>query len=181
MNATEPTNPFAELAGLHPYGLAYRAECSDPNGGDSIGAGFLAEVRDEVAERLGAAREEGETWRDDHDMATDMAASIADDVAYRYQSRGYREVWGAFVDLGAWGEDVAELGAGTADMYRQAVTALYMIAERLANTLAEEYGPNILAGAEECPECGEASFPGRVLRLGDTCADCGHVMSDGDA
>jgi len=106
--------------------LARMAGCSDPDSDSSPGAQFLNNVESDVRERIG---DNDGVWDDDY------AGEIADSAVpvYTYQ------MWLTFVDLGAWTEDPSEIGADEQDMDRQGSACLYLIANRLAYALGEEF------------------------------------------
>lgn len=108
----------------NPNQLARIAECYSPDSFTSPGARFLEEIADSVNER----REDGSLVR------VDAPAEIADAAVPVYT----HERWQTFVDLGAYEEDVSELGADASDLTQCAAVALYMIAERLAGALIEQ-------------------------------------------
>jgi hypothetical protein len=116
-NQTSPT----------PWELARLASCADPDAIDSWGAEWLRGVASEV-EEIRAAREEG------HDLA-DLIHERADARVPVYTW----DRWATFVDLGAWSEDLSEIGDGTScDMTADAGVALYLIAERLLFALLQD-------------------------------------------
>jgi hypothetical protein len=115
--------------------LARLADVTDPDAHDGMGfsadqgttpvegspgAKFLRSVAYDVANLLDEADE-------------DTPSEIADSAVPIYT----HEMWSTFVDLAAYTEDISELGAEDAEMDKQAATALYMIAERLASALIE--------------------------------------------
>ena len=109
--------------------LARLAECADPDSDTSPGADFLNNVETDTLERI--IDNDGE-WDDD------MAHEIADGAVpvYTYTR------WQTFTDLAAWDEDPSEMGAcDDGDMTQMAAVCLYMIAERLARAIADEYEP----------------------------------------
>jgi hypothetical protein len=132
--------------------LANLAGCADPDEHDGIGfdlpagaiedrrviaspgANFLRSVEDAVREAFDY--HEGQPGDDWHEVA-DGAVPV-----YTHA------LWSTFVDLAAYNEDPSELGCEADDMTRAAGVCLYMIAERLAMALAEEYDE------ETCDGCG---------------------------
>ena len=114
---------------LTPYALANRADCLCPDGEDTPGARFLTAVRDDLIERLGYETpdeiRDGDTLHEIADGAPDCYTQVR---------------WNEFVDLGAWEEDLSELGGPGPDMTVAAGMALYIIAERLVVTLLDELG-----------------------------------------
>lgn len=93
-----------------------------------VGASFLKSVRDSFVE-YASYDEDGTT---DWDDATH---EIADGAVPVYTS----DLWKTFEAMGAWTEDVTELGE-IASMVKGAQIALFLIAERLVRALAEEAG-----------------------------------------
>ena len=114
----------------HPYGLARRADTYDPDSETSPGAEWLTHVAEVTAE---AARED-DRLADELEHG-DAIGELADRAVPTYTY----ERWRVFTDLGAWLEDPSELGADAEDMTQAAGVALYMIAERLAAALLEEW------------------------------------------
>lgn len=118
-----------EIKELHAYQLARLAECGGPNTSGSPGAVFLEGVRDDLIERLGYETpdeiRDGDTLHEIADGAPDCYTQVR---------------WNEFVDLGAWEEDLSELGGPGPDMTVAAGMALYIIAERLVVTLLDELG-----------------------------------------
>jgi hypothetical protein len=115
-----------------PFALASLADCASPDSVDSSGARFLARVARDVAERF--------IDTDDYTgplgelESGDGAHEIADSAVPVYT----HERWQTFVDLAAYNEDASELGGDASDLTALAGVALYMIAERLVQALAEE-------------------------------------------
>jgi hypothetical protein len=118
-----------------PFLLATLADCYSPDAADSPGAKFLTSVARDVAERF-----------DDPDLSPEEQAGIIgnlrEDGAHEIADGAVpiytHDRWLTFVDLGAYNEDVTELGATADDLTGAAGVALYMIAERLVRALAEE-------------------------------------------
>ena len=115
--------------------LARLAGCADPDSDTSAGADFLNSVETDTLERI---IDNGGEWDDD------MAHEIADGAVpvYTYTR------WQTFTDLAAWDEDASELGADTSDMTQAAAVCLYIIADRLARAIADEYEPEDDADAD---------------------------------
>lgn len=105
--------------------LANEADCSCPDSSESPGAKFLLEVQDSVNERFA-----DDSWDED------SSSEIADAAVPVYT----HAVWATFVDLCAYQEDPTELGCDGSDMEQCAKVCLYMIAARLADSLAREIG-----------------------------------------
>jgi hypothetical protein len=95
----------------------------DPDSIDSPGAKFLERVESNIIERRG----EGSLDEDSIHELADSAVPI-----YTH------ERWQVFVDLGAYQEDVSEIGASSEDLTQCAAVALYLIADRLARALMDE-------------------------------------------
>ncbi len=129
----EAEEKFAEavraelLAGLDcytVYSLANLADCAGPDSDSSPGSQFLSGVVDDIRERV-----------TDGTFDEDSASEIADSAVPIYT----RDVWSTFVDLAAYNEDPSELvDTSRVDMEQSAKLCLYMIAERLVYTIAEE-------------------------------------------
>jgi hypothetical protein len=127
---------MSDLATHTSWQLAHLAECSDPDEHDGLGfedstrrvgspgAEFLRGVEDSVKEAV------TDGWWDE-----DSAHEIADSAVPIYTHR----MWQTFVDLAAYQEDPSELGDYSDDPNRMAGVCLYMIADRLARALGEEY------------------------------------------
>lgn len=103
---------------LNAYHLARLAETYSPDSLESPGAHFLASVADAFEEY-------------ERDADGDWLHEAADGAVPIYT----HERWQVFVDLGAYNEDISDLGA-TGDATQDAAIALYMIAERLLSALA---------------------------------------------
>jgi hypothetical protein len=103
--------------------LSRIAGCYSPDDAfDSPGARFLLGVADACAEQSEYGYED----------VSDAAHEIADSAVPVYT----HERWQTFVDLGAYEQDISELGVSE-DMTENAGFALYMIANTLAMTLLE--------------------------------------------
>lgn len=111
---------------LNAYQLAYLADCGVPDTRESLGAQFLLEVQEATAARRA-------DFDGSEDM-TDVAHEIADGAASIYSTI---DLWRTFVDLAGFREDVSDLGfefdCNEAEKYP--MTALYLIADRLASAL----------------------------------------------
>jgi hypothetical protein len=110
------------------YQLANIADIQSPDQKDSPGAVFLLSVQDAVNEAI----------EDKYQDMDEAAHEIADNAVpvYTYQ------MWQTFIDLCAWNEDPSEFGRESEDMSQQAGVCLYLIANRLADTLIEEARSN---------------------------------------
>lgn len=104
--------------------LARLADCMDPDSNESAGARFLERVEADYLEAVEDERYDGD----------ETPHEIADNAVPVYT----HERWQAFVDLGAYQEDVTELGDDGSDLTQSAAVALYMIAQRLVYALAAE-------------------------------------------
>jgi hypothetical protein len=111
-----------------PYELASMADCASPDSLDSPGARFLLEVADACRELV--TENPGSSADDLRDSVSEIADGAPD--VYTYAR------WQEFVDLGAWNEDLSELGCDGDDMTQAAAVCLYMIAERLAVAVIED-------------------------------------------
>lgn len=100
--------------------LARLADCHSPDSPTSPGALLLLSVQD-------AALEDREGQEDREDLVSEIADAAPSICTH--------QMWLEFVDLCAYSENPAELGAEGADMDSQARTCLYLIAERLARRL----------------------------------------------
>ena len=109
------------------YRLADLAECASPDSNSSPGAMFLISVQDGVNDATSYDPTQTE-W-------ADQAAEIADDAPDVYT----HTLWLEFIDLCAYREDPSDLGVDAHDMEQAARVCLYLIAERLANVLFEQY------------------------------------------
>jgi len=119
-----------EIKSFTAYRLANEADCSCPESSESAGATFLMGVRDATIEML-EYKPDVEPAELNYDGAI---SEIADGAPSCYNFTR----WTEFVDLAAWQEDTDELAGDGGDMTDRAGVALYMIAERLAQTLAEQ-------------------------------------------
>lgn len=117
---TVPSHP-ADM--LNPYQLAELADCASPDTLTSPGAMFLLHVQDATADHVS------------HGGDADDLSEIADNAPNVYTWKRWQE----FTDLAAWQEDATELGASTDDMTAAAGVCLYLIAERLARALIEQW------------------------------------------
>lgn len=121
------TDRIAEhLNSLASWTLAEYADCLAP--ATDSGTAFLTLVRDCVVrdwERL--------TETNDPD-----AGGGASEIAYGCVPTSSRDRWAAFVDLGAYYEDVTGLGDTIRSLNQAAHTALYTIATRLVYALVDK-------------------------------------------
>lgn len=109
---------------------------------DSEGASFLEIVRDTLIEHVGLERatmvdEYDEDWADTalFDQIHDIIHNVVDGCVPIYTYK----IWLTFVSLGAWAEDLAELGGPETDMTKNAMTAIYMIGCRLGDAVMDTY------------------------------------------
>lgn len=114
-------------ADLNVWQLAELAECASPISADSHGGRWLADLRDDWIES---------TQEDDDRDRDDIIHERVDGCIPIYNWPR----WATFADLGAWQEDLDEVGGVTSDMTQNAGVALYMIGERLFRALDAEYG-----------------------------------------
>lgn len=124
--------------------LAGLADCIWPENG-SAGASVLEAVRDNVAEAIEWAADELRGVSDWGQVLADPGTmhEIADGAPSCYTATLFQEV----VDLGAFAEDISDLGP-VRDLGHGAAVAVYMIAERLAWAIvadAEETYSNLTA------------------------------------
>lgn len=194
---TQPAVPerdgyLDKLAALDNYDLADMVSVSTPDASYSPGAEFLNGIRDDVHERLvnGATA----------DDLRNESGTIASEFVEIIESRGTHRKWTAFVDLGAWQEDLSELGSFE-DADAMANKALWQIADRFCHRVADqldelpseddddnatepvndqpyadqETGTRELAvQAEQRDTCDNCGVHG-VFDDEDTCENCGHV------
>ena len=115
------------LRDLTPYTLAYMAECGDPDNVDSSGAQFLKLVRDDVLENF-----LNDSWGAYYE---DTIGQLVDSCVPVYN----HEIAKAFVDLLAYREDVSDYFDYEGDTVKLMQISLYVIGDRLANALYNEY------------------------------------------
>lgn len=106
------------------WSLARDANTYSPDDETSPGGDFLDTVRRTVIEAI-ESLDNPDT--DDIRALIDDAHGWVDGTVPVYTYT----VWRTFVDLGAFEEDIDDMGGPTEDMTRNAMTALYMIADRL--------------------------------------------------
>jgi hypothetical protein len=132
-----------------PFHLATLADCASPDSVDSPGAVFLARIARDVAEWVEGYMDANPSERPGSIDMGDAANEIADGAVPIYTHNR----WATFVDLAAYVEDVSELMSDAGDdLTAAAGVALYMIAERLVTTLAEELSAALDADDEEDDE-----------------------------
>lgn len=156
---------------VNAYVLAGYAECGTPERPDSPGAQFLLAVQDDAREAW------NEATNDDRLDLTDEAHMVADDAVPIYT----HDVWATFVDLAAYQEDPTEHGTDGSDMEQAAKMCLYMIAERLAITLWDDWNVAAETAAEwlaEAPEVDAEPVPAHVCQWVDA---AGHATPRRDA
>ena len=118
------------------YQLANLAECASPDSDSSPGAKFLISVQDGVNDAHDMEQAADATSYDPTPTEwADQAAEIADNASDVYT----HTLWLEFIDLCAYREDPSDLGVDAHDMEQAARVCLYLIAERLANVLFEQY------------------------------------------
>lgn len=126
------------------YHLTDSADCGSPDMRDSEGAAFLIGVRDSVIDSWESNDDLGivteiDAWRD-------VITEIASDAPSVYT----HTVWQQFVDLAAYHEDISDYGAVDGDNLESvANSALYIIAERLADALFSELVEAAVEDADE--------------------------------
>lgn len=128
LTLVEPS-PYSIDTSCTAYALANDAGVACPDGLASPGAVFLEHVRDALAERI--AHDAEEVARDPQDVAHE----IADGAVPIYTA----DVWATFSDLAAWQVDTDDYVTAEDDMTRRASIALYVVAERLASTLLDQW------------------------------------------
>jgi hypothetical protein len=106
---------------MNAYELAQLAGVVTPDTLESPGAKFLVGIYEDFLD----CTKDGEVLTEDD--VTELADSAV--PVYTWP------MWKTFVDLGAWQED---LESGDPDMTRQAMVALFQIAERLYGILVDE-------------------------------------------
>ena len=121
------TTHAQELKALTAYSLAYMAECGDPDSLDSTGAEFLKSVRDDVLENF-----LNDSWGTYYE---DTIGQLVDSCVPVYN----HEIAKAFVDLLAYREDVSDYFDYEGDTVKLMQVSLYVIGDRLANALYNEY------------------------------------------
>lgn len=167
------------ITGIHPYGLARRAECADPDTAESPGAEYLLDVARAVSDALAIGdyglEDFGELLASASEHATRRAecAECADtidetingaaDALAAYHSGvtlagGLAShtwtLWRVFVDLGGWEvdpDDMPPAPVGVNPMTGQALAAMYVVAYRLAGELLREWVRECRAAAESAP------------------------------
>lgn len=115
--------------------LATAADALFPNSKEA--ENFLDRVLNDVIERA-------DDLLSDEDDANDIVHEIADNAVPIYT----HDLWTCFVDLGAYNEDMGDLGGATEDMTKNAQICLYMMAERVAHILVQ----NLSEAKEEWDE-----------------------------
>ena len=117
-----------ELNALSAYALARLADCNDPDTLESDGAEFLKSIRDDVVETFENDNWSADTYATIWGIADSNVPIMTHDIAK------------AFIDLCAYNEDVSDyVTDGGTDLVRNMQVALYVIGERLAGALLEEY------------------------------------------
>ena len=118
--------------GVPAYVLAGMADCATPDTPTSPGAQYLDRVARDVLDWWEDA--DADDRESIADYPHDVVAELGDQAVPIYT----RDIWAAFVDLGAYAEDPTELGEDGSDMERAAAACLYLIGERLAVALLAE-------------------------------------------
>lgn len=126
---TRFTDTVSDLKSASVYALADRADCAPPDTHESVGAVFLARVRDDVLERVeDIAPEDFE--RETEDIGHEIADSAIPVMTYTK--------WQTFTDLGAWQTDVSDWLGGEEDLDTLGSYALYEIARTLTDAILTE-------------------------------------------
>lgn len=135
MMATENEVTFAadRVRQLTVWHLANSADCGTPDSETSAGALMLKSVAMAVADLIEEFDEDGAP-RD----LDDRISEIADDAPDVY-THGR---WVEFTDLAGYHEDPSEIVGDEHDMTKLAGVCLYIIAERLARELVNEFAPS---------------------------------------
>lgn len=115
--------------------LANLAGCASPSSTASPGALMLKHVAEATSEVIDDYRQDS-TPEDRYDYSGELH-EIADAAPDVYTAG----LWAEFCDLAAWNEDPSDLTTNRADMQARASVCLYLIAERLARALVEEFDP----------------------------------------
>lgn len=112
-------------------------------GSEGEGPDFLRRIRDDLAERV--------EWLIDNepeslsaDYLSDLAHEVADAAVPVYTD----DVWGVFCYLRAWDVDDEGLivDSGEIDLTRMAMTAVYVVARRVADRLLDELVADLTDG-----------------------------------
>jgi hypothetical protein len=114
--------------------LASMAGCVSPDTATSAGATFLALVQSSTVEAVRWSVEHGEGATLSDYIYSNMPQETADGCVPVYT----HTLWATFVDLGAYNEDLGDLGGTSGDMEQDARVSLFIIAERLIQELLEE-------------------------------------------
>lgn len=110
---------YQYLRNLSPYELASIADIATPSSKSSPGADFMESIQSVMMDYLSSELEQ---------VPINEAADASLNV-YTY------DIWLQFVDLCAYNEDIDDIAGDTMDMTQRASLALYLIAERLIDTL----------------------------------------------
>jgi hypothetical protein len=121
------TTHETELRALTAYELARIADCGDPDTLDSAGAEFLKDVRDDVVQTFLEDNWSADTYATVWGIADSNVPVMTHDIAK------------AFVDLCAYREDISDYFDYEGDTVKLMQVALYVIGERLASALLEQY------------------------------------------
>jgi hypothetical protein len=126
-----------KLTRFNAFQLAHMADCSRPDSVESEGASFLLSVQEALASRIPEDFETEEAFREAIESGdlSDLVHEVADGEVPIYTN----QLWRTFVDLAAYTEDTSELGEDSSNPDSRAMTALYMVAERLCHALVEEW------------------------------------------
>lgn len=128
---TTGRDDYLEILNAHSvFTLADMAGTARPDHDGSQGARFLDDLRDSIAEAI-----KGGCAPDD---LHDQSGTLADEAVTNTESRSTYYKWRAFADLGAWEEDIDGL-EDIDDLNKASNCALWLIANRLVDLIAEEY------------------------------------------
>tara|TARA_B100000470_G_scaffold221552_1_gene212175 strand:- start:1647 stop:2099 length:453 start_codon:yes stop_codon:yes gene_type:complete len=113
---------------------------------DSEGAAFLEIVRDTLIEHVDMNREAASHEYEEYffDLLQDQSFDIIHNAVDGCVPIYTYKIWLTFVSLGAWAEDLAELGGPETDMTKNAMTAIYMIGCRLGDSVMNTYRKELM-------------------------------------
>lgn len=123
-----------EVRDLTAFRISHDADVTCPDSLDSPGAQFLTGIASAVCEAIAWEQDNNDLGATEDDLlgwAEDGIHEIADSAVPIYTG----DKWATFVDLAAYHEELDDLGGSTGDMDQDASTALYIIAERVAQTV----------------------------------------------
>lgn len=120
-------NPEESVRGATVYSIAHAADVYLPDSDNSPGAEWLRTLRDAAVETFDLDDNGGEV----SDTVSQMLAENEGDAPYVI---GTHRAWSVFVDLGAYNEDLTDLGYESIpanDLSKAVDLALYQVAERV--------------------------------------------------